>query len=132
VNCRIADPNSVRLTSNSAVGNRDIVTARSQIDARVHTQRNVGVAAGVPKECVSSGGYVQAAGGVAKECERSAGSVLPTGIVMDKRIYSSGRIVVCGVEVKRSSANGRVEAAGGVAPERHESDRCVEIARSET
>jgi hypothetical protein len=40
--------------------------------------------------------------------------------------------LVCGVGKKRPSANGRVEAVGGVAPERLETNRRVETADAET
>jgi len=66
---------------------------------------------------------------VTQERERSVGRVELTDGIEQKRCGTRGSIVVCGVEVKRSSANGGVETARGVGKERKEPNRSVEIGR---
>jgi len=50
VNSRIADPNRLRLASNSVIADVDVVIAGGQTDASAGTQSDVAAAGGVPEE----------------------------------------------------------------------------------
>jgi len=92
------------------------------------TNGSVDNASGIAKESLIAGGRVKVALCIAKESERSVGRVLKTRRSTQKRPGASGRIIVCGVEKKCSSASRSVEAACRVAPERKKTNSCIKAA----
>ena len=62
----------------------------------------------------------------------SSGRVVRAGGVEQKRCSTGGRIVVSGVEVKRSSAKSSIETAGGVGKERKVTNRGIVAASGGT
>ena len=70
--------------------------------------------------------------GVIKKGQRSIGRVGAAGGVQQERCSASGRILIAAVEHKGSSANTGIEAAGGIAPERQETDCRIISAGGET
>jgi len=65
-------------------------------------------------------------GGIVKNKRAySIGRVVDASSVEQKRRYTNRRIVVCGVEVKRSSTNSSIETSAGSAKERIPTKCCI-------
>jgi hypothetical protein len=94
VNCRVADPDRVRLTGDTVVADIDIVTASGQTNTCARTQCDVAVA-----------------GRVFKKRKRSIGRVSGAGSVTQKGSGASGRVFVCGIGKECAGAKGCVEVA---------------------
>src|SRR5215211_2570411 len=114
-----------RIETDSGVGGADIVKERASADGRVVITVNV------CKERAITDSRVLATVVVVQEGERSIGRVEGAGGVEEKRYSASGRILISGVEHKRSSANTRIKAAGGVAEERKPTKCCIPLASAE-
>src|SRR5207247_8700017 len=72
-----------------------------------------------------SGGRVSLAAIVKNKCAYTICRVVGAGGVEQKGCHANGRIIVCGVKVKRSSAYSGIEAATGSAKERIPTNSCI-------
>ncbi len=126
--CRLrnADPGRIRVTGKSHVADVDIAITSRNAGTCANTNRDVATAGDVVVEgeitdgciacarvivlqCTHSTGCVKEAGGVGKKGKRSVSGVRRARTVAQKRPRPSGRILVCGVDQERSSADARVE-----------------------
>jgi hypothetical protein len=103
----VADADGARFASNTCVADVDIVIARGQRAAGVHTGCNI-VGAGVVKERTKTVGRVVVAGGVEQERIKTVGRVVAPGGVAIKRTITDGRVVAaaCEAEERRITLSG--------------------------
>jgi len=98
MNRRVANPNSVGLSSYTAVADIDIVIAGRQINASARTQCDIAVA-----------------GGVVEERERAIARVVRASGSAQKRAGAGGCVLISSVYEQGACSDTRVELAVGQA-----------------